>query len=151
MSEGTLKAKIQADMIATMKAQNKARLGIIRLIQAALKQQEVDERIILNDEQILAVLDKMIRQRRESIKQFEMAKRIDLVEKEVFEIDVIQDFLPTPLSREEIQTLIQETITQVGANSIRDMGKVMSVLKPKVQGRADIGEVGTLIKEQLAK
>ena len=150
MTENTLKSKIQATMVATMRAQDKAKLGVIRLVQAAIKQQEVDERITLNDEQVLSILDKMIRQRRESIKQFEIANRNDLVEKEAFEIQIIQEFLPTPLTAEEVQSLIQQTIQEVGATSVKDMGKVMAILKPKVQGRADVGEVGVLIKQQLA-
>lgn len=150
MTENTLKSTIHASMVATMRAQDKVKLGVIRLIQAAIKQQEVDERITLNDEQVLSILDKMIRQRRESIKQFEIANRNDLVEKEAFEIQIIQEFLPTPLTAEEIQSLIQQTIQEVGATSVKDMGKVMAILKPKVQGRADVGEVGILIKQQLA-
>ncbi len=149
MTESTLKNKIQTSMVAAMRAQDKIRLGVIRLIQAAIKQQEVDERIVLNDEQVLNLLDKMIRQRRDSIKQFELAKRDDLVQKEVFEIDTIQEFLPPPLTQQEIQSLIADAITETGASSVRDMGKVMAILKPKLQGRADVGEVGILIKSQL--
>jgi hypothetical protein len=156
MAEDTLKNKIQADMVAAMRAQDKVRLGIIRMVQAAIKQQEIDERtegderLSLNDVQVLSILDKMIRQRRESIKQFEAANRDDLVQKEALEITVIQEFLPSPLTPEEIQALIQQTIKAIGATSIRDMAKVMAELKPKLQGRADIGEVGVLIKNQLA-
>ncbi len=150
MTEETLRSKIQTNMVATMRAQDKPRLGVIRLIQAGIKQQEVDERIVLSDEQILNLLDKMIRQRRDSIKQFEAAKRDDLVQQEVFEIAVIQDFLPTQLTAAEIQSLVQKAIQTVGAQSIKDMGKVMNLVKPEVQGRADIGEVGSLIKSLLA-
>lgn len=150
MTDSGLKFKIQEDMKATMRAQDKARLGVIRLIQAGIKQIEVDQRIELNDEQVLQILDKMLRQRRESIKQFEMAKRDDLVQQEVFEIDVIQSFLPSPLTVDEIKTLIDEAIQEVKAESIRDMGKVMALLKPKVQGRADMGDVGNLIKSKLS-
>lgn len=156
MAEDTLKNKIHAEMVAAMRAQDKIRLGIIRMVQAAIKQQEIDERtegderLSLNDVQILSILDKMIRQRRESIKQFEAANRADLVQKEILEINVIQEFLPIPLTQEEIQDLIQQTIKAMGATSIRDMAKVMAELKPKLQGRADIGEVGVLIKNQLA-
>jgi len=149
-SKDSLKDRIQAAMVATMRAQDKAKLGVIRLIQAAIKQQEVDERITLDDAQILKILDKMIRQRRDSIKHFELANRSDLVQKESFEIEVIQAFLPSPLSPEEIQTLIQQAIKEVEAKEVRDMAKVMAVLKPKLQGRADMGEVGMLIKKQLA-
>jgi len=149
MTENTLKSKIQASMVAAMRAQDKNRLGIIRLIQAAIKQQEVDERIVLTDEQVLNLLDKMVRQRRDSIKQFEAASRDDLVQKEAFEISAIQEFLPAPLSQQEIQSLIQEAIAEINATSIKDMSKVMAILKPKLQGRADIGEVGALIKNHL--
>ncbi len=137
-------------MIATMRLQDKAKLAVIRLIQAAIKQQEVDQRITLDDEQVLGTLAKMIQQRRDSIKQFEAAARDDLVEKEIFEIGIIQEYLPAQLSHAEIQSLIQQAIQEVSAASIRDMAKVMNILKPKLQGRADIGEVGSLIKSQLA-
>ena len=150
MAEETLRTKIQTNMVATMRAQDKPRLGVIRLIQAGIKQREVDERITLTDEQILDLLDKMVRQRRDSIKQFEAAKRDDLVQQEVYEITVIQDFLPEQLSSAEIETLVQNAIKEVGAQSIKDMGKVMALVKPAVQGRADIGEVGNLIKSSLA-
>lgn len=149
MTENSIKGSIHTSMVAAMRAQDKARLGIIRLIQAGIKQQEVDERITLTDEQVLTLLDKMIRQRRESIKQFEMAKREDLVQQESFEVLVIQEFLPQPLTSEEITTLIQHVIEETGAASIRDMGKVMTLLRPKILGRADLNEVGTLIKIQL--
>ncbi len=149
MTDNSIKTKIHASMVATMRAQDKPRLGIIRLIQAAIKQQEVDERILLTDEQMLILLDKMVRQRKESIKQFTAANRDDLAQKESFEITIIQEFLPTALSLEEIQILVQQTIQEVEAKSVRDMAKVMAVLKPKIQGRADMGEVGNLIKNQL--
>lgn len=150
MTEESLKNKIQASMIATMRAQDKSKLAVIRLIQAAIKQQEIDERVTLDDTRILSTLDKMISQRRDSIKQFEAAGRHELAEKEIFEIGIIQEYLPPPLSQEEIEALVQEAIQSVGAVSIRDMGKVMDMLKPKLQGRADIGAVGSLIKSQLA-
>ncbi len=137
-------------MIAAMRAQDKLKLPVIRLIQAAIKQQEVDQRITLDDTQILGTLAKMIQQRRDSIKQFEAAARHDLAEKEQFEIGIIQEYLPTPLSSDEIQMLVRAAIEEVGAASIRDMSKVMNVLKPKLQGRADMAEVGGLIKDQLA-
>lgn len=145
----TLKENIQKTMVATMKGGDKPKLSVIRLIQAAIKQIEVDERISLDDEKILNLLDKMIRQRRESIKQFELGKRDDLIQKENFEISVIQEFLPTPLTQAEINDLVKKAIQEVGAASVKDMGKVMALVKPQVQGRADIGEVGTLIKNQL--
>jgi len=146
----SLKNQIQEAMKTAMRSQEKERLGVIRLILAGMKQQEVDERIVLSDEQILALLDKMIRQRKESIKQFEAGNREDLVKQEAFEINVIQEFLPTALSEAEINDLIHKAIQELNASSIRDMGKVMAVLKPKLQGRADLGEVGNIIKKLLS-
>jgi uncharacterized protein YqeY len=153
-----LKQRLQADTVAAMRAQDKNRLSILRLIQAAIKQQEIDRRPTLaegtdaasDDTQILELLDKMIRQRRDSIAQFTTAKRDDLVQKESFEIDVIQAFLPEPLDEAAIQALVQESIQATGAASIRDMGKVMALLKPQVQGRADMMVVGARVKHQLS-
>jgi uncharacterized protein YqeY len=150
MSQDSLKQTIHSAMVNAMRAQDKIRLGILRLMLAAIKQQEVDERITLNDEQVLGLLDKMIRQRKESIKQFEMGNRLDLAQKEQFEIEVIQSFLPTQLTPAEIELLLEETIHNLNATTLKDMGKVMAVLKPKIQGRADMGEVGNLIKTKLA-
>lgn len=150
MSDEGLKHRIQEAMKATMRAQEKERLGVIRLILAGIKQWEVDERITLNDEQVLTLLDKMIRQRREAIKQFEAGNRSDLAEKEAFEIRVIQEFMPSPLSDAEIRQLLTEAIQTLAASSIRDMGKVMAHLKPKLQGRADMAEVGNMVKTLLS-
>jgi hypothetical protein len=159
MTEETLKGKIQAGMVAAMRAQDKVKLGVIRLIQAAIKQIEIDGRVereaanlpaTLDDQEVLSLLDKMIRQRRESIKQFEAANRDDLVQKESNEISIIQEFLPSQLSAAELQALVKAAIQETNAQSVRDMSKVMAILKPKVQGRADIGEVGALIKTLLA-
>lgn len=149
MSQG-LKERITEAMKAAMRAQEKERLGTIRLIQAAIKQREVDERIMLNDEQVLGLLDKMIRQRKESIKQFEAGNRPDLVAKENFEVEIIQGFLPSPLSESEIQEMVKEAIKTTGASSVKDMGKVMNTLKPQLQGRADMAMVGNLIKSHLS-
>jgi uncharacterized protein YqeY len=149
MADSTLKGTIQTSMVTAMRAQDKIRLGVIRLIQAAIKQQEVDERIVLNDEQVLNLLDKMIRQRRDSIRQFEAGKRDDLVQKENAEIKIIQEFLPEPLSQQEIQKLVQAAIVETSAASMRDMSKVMAILKPNLQGRADMDVVGILVKNQL--
>ena len=153
-----LKQRLQADTVAAMRAQDKNRLSILRLIQAAIKQQEIDRRptlaegadAALDDPQILELLDKMIRQRRDSIAQFTTAKRDDLVQKESFEVGVIQEFLPLPLEEAAIQALVKESIQATGAVSIRDMGKVMALLKPQVQGRADMMVVGALVKNQLS-
>ncbi len=144
-----LKQRIQDDMKSAMKGGDKRRLGVIRLIMAAIKQREVDERIELNDEQILAVLDKMVKQRRDSIEQYEKAGRDELADQEKFEIEVLQDYLPEALSEEEITNLIKQAITDTGAESMRDMGKVMGQLKPQLQGRADIGAVSAQIKQLL--
>ncbi|MEW7980932.1 MAG: GatB/YqeY domain-containing protein [Candidatus Sedimenticola endophacoides] len=144
-----LKQRITDDMKSAMKAGDKPRLGAIRLLLAAIKQREVDERIELNDEQVLADLDKMVKQRRDSIAQYEKAARPDLAEQEQFEIDVLQEYLPEALGEEEIAAMIAEAITGSGAETMRDMGKVMGQLKPKLQGRADIGAVSALVKQQL--
>jgi hypothetical protein len=145
-----LKQRIQDDMKASMKGGDKPRLGVIRLLMAAIKQREVDERIELDDTQILVVLDKMVKQRRDSITQYEQAGRTELAEQEAFEITILQDYLPTALTEQEITDMIKEAIQSTGAESIRDMGKVMGQLKPKMQGRADMGAVSGLIKQQLS-
>ena len=137
-------------MKAAMKGGDKPRLGVIRLLMAAIKQREVDERIELDDTQILVVLDKMVKQRRDSITQYEQAGRNELAEQEAFEITILQDYLPEALTEDEITTMISEAIKATGAESIRDMGKVMGQLKPKMQGRADMGAVSSLIKQQLS-
>jgi uncharacterized protein YqeY len=145
----SLKARIQQDMKDAMRAAEKARLSTIRLILAAIKQREVDERKDLDDVEIALVLEKMVKQRRESISQFEKAGRTDLVEQETAELAVIQPYLPEQLSESELSALIEETLTQSGATSVKDMGKVMALLKPRVQGRADMGAVSALIKARL--
>ncbi len=137
-------------MKAAMKSGDKRRLGIIRLIRAAIKQREVDERIELDDTQVLLVLDKMVKQRRDSVEQFEKAGRTELADQEKFEIGIIQEYLPAQLSEDEISALITEAITATGAESMKDMGKVMGMLKPKLQGRADMGAVSGLIKQNLS-
>jgi len=146
----SLKARIQEDMKAAMRGGDKARLAAIRLIMAAIKQREVDERIELDDAQVTAVLDKMVKQRRESIEQYEKAGRTDLVDKEKAELEVIQTYLPEPLSEDEINALIDEAIAETGASSIKDMGKVMGLLKPKLAGRADMGAVSGKVKARLS-
>ncbi len=146
----TLKARIMADMKDAMRAKDKDRLGTIRLIQAAIKQREVDERIELDDSQVLAVLDKMVKQRRDSITQYRDAGREELAAKEEAELSVIQQYLPAALSEAEVDALIDEAISASGAESMKDMGKVMGQLKPKLQGRADMGEVSARIKARLS-
>lgn len=144
-----LKQRLQDDMKAALKGGDKPRLAVVRLILAAIKQREVDERLELTDEQILAVLDKMVKQRRESISHFERAGRADLVEQEAFEIQVCQSYLPEALSPEELAGLIEQAVSTVGAQAIQDMGKVMGWLKPKIQGRADMGAVSTRVRQRL--
>lgn len=150
MTSQSLKETIQEDMKNAMRSGEKEKLAAIRLILASIKQREVDERIVLNNEQVLTVLDKMIKQRRESITQYEKASRVDLVTKEQAEIDIIKQYLPPQLSNAEIKALIESAINETGATSARDMGKVMAILKPQLQGRADIGVVSNAVKEQLA-
>ena len=145
-----LKAKLTSDMKDCMRAGEKVRLGTVRLVLAAIKQREVDERIELDDEQVLIVLDKMVKQRRESVTQYEKAKRQDLVDVEKAEIVILQAYLPAQLSADEINDLVGDAIAESGAESMRDMGKVMGLLKPKMQGRADMGQVSGLIKAKLA-
>jgi uncharacterized protein len=151
MTTSAIKEKITEDMKTAMRAQDKERLATIRLILAALKQREVDERIVLTDEQVLAVLDKMLKQRRESITQYDAANRPELSQKEAEEVKVIQQYMPSPLSDSEVQALIDSAIKESGAASVRDMGKVMGILKPKIQGRADIATVSNQIKDRLAQ
>ncbi len=144
-----LTTRIKDDMKASMKAKNKARLGVIRLILAAIKQIEVDERIELDNKRIIIVLDKMLKQRRDSIKQFRDAGRDDLAVIEEAEILVIQDFLPQALTEEELDLLIKEAISNTGAVSMKEMSQVMAQLKPKLQGRADMSVVSKKIKTAL--
>ncbi|NNJ90931.1 MAG: GatB/YqeY domain-containing protein [Gammaproteobacteria bacterium] len=145
-----LKQQITDDMKAAMKGGDKPRLGVIRLILAAIKQKEVDERIELNDEQVLAILDKMVKQRRDSITQYEDAGRTELADQEKFEIGIIQDYLPEQLDEAAILEMIDAAIAETGAASMKDMGKLMGVLKPKLQGRADMGQASGLVKQKLS-
>jgi uncharacterized protein len=145
-----LKDRITEDMKSAMRAGDKDRLGAIRLILAAVKQREVDERITLDDSQILAVLDKMLKQRRESIAQFQSGGREDLAAREAAEISILQTYLPAQLSEAELDALIGEAIASTGAASVKDMGKVMGIVKAKAQGRADMGAVSARIKAKLS-
>jgi len=144
-----LKQQIQADMKTAMKAGDKRRLGVIRLILAAIKQREVDERVELDDEQVLAVLTKMVKQRRDSINQYREAGRDELAEQEEYEVSVCQTYLPAALGDDEILELIEQAVAATGATEIKDMGKVMGWLKPKVQGRADMGAISAQIRKKL--
>ena len=146
----SLKDQLKDQQKLAMLARDKARLGAIRLLMAEIKQREVDTRIELNDEDILAVVTKMVKQRRDSISQFEAAGRQDLADKESAEILVLEDSLPHQLTAEEIAVLIEQAITESGAAVMADMGKVMAVLKPKIQGRADVGAVSAQVKTRLA-
>jgi hypothetical protein len=150
MSESALKTRIQEDMKAAMRAGEKERLGTIRLILAAVKQQEVDTRLELSDSDVITILDKMTKQRKESITHFSKAQRNDLVDKEEAELLIIQTYLPQQLSDAEIDSLIEDAMKATGASSIKDMGKVMGLLKPQLHGRADMGQVGARIKSRLA-
>ena len=145
-----LKLQIQDDMKTAMKAGDKRRLGAVRLILAALKQKEVDERKELTDADVLGILEKMLKQRRDSIAQYEQAGRTDLAEQEAFEVGVIQAYMPAALGDAEIAALIEEAIAATGAKAMADMGKVMAIVKPKIQGRADMGAVSARVKQRLA-
>jgi len=142
--------RLKAEMKTAMKSRQKERLGVIRLILSAVKQVEVDERIELDDARVIVVLDKMLKQRRESIKQYSDANREDLAEVEEAEVLVIQDFLPKALTEDEITEMVQAAITEVSASSIKDMGKVMGIVRPAMIGRADMSVVGVKIKALLA-
>ncbi len=147
MSE--LKQQLSADMKQAMRDKDKPRLGVVRLALAAIKQREVDERVELDDAQVLAVLDKMVKQRRDSVRQYQEAGRQDLADQEAFEISVLQNYLPEALSDEELNALIDEAIAASGASSMKEMGKAMGMLRPKVQGRADMGAVSAKLKARL--
>ena len=147
MSE--LKQQLSADMEQAMRDKDKPRLGVVRLALAAIKQREVDERVALDDTQVLAVLDKMVKQRRDSVRQYEEAGRQDLADQEAYEITVLQTYLPEALSDAELDALIDEAIAASGASSMKEMGKAMGILKPKVQGRADMGAVSAKLKTRL--
>lgn len=145
-----LKHRINEDVKAAMRGKEKQRLAALRLITAAIKQKEVDERIELDDAQTTGVLDKMAKQRRESIEQYEKAQRADLVARERFELELITSYLPQPLAAAEIQSLIDGAIAATGAASMKDMGKVMGQLKAQMQGRADLGKVSGMVKARLS-
>ena len=145
-----LKERITDDMKAAMRAGDKDRLGVIRMLQAAIQQREVDERITLDDSNVLAVIEKMVKQRKEAISQFEAGGRADLAAKEAQEIEVLTAYLPEPLAAEEVAALIEQAIQSTGAASIKDMGKVMAAVKAAAAGRADMGAVSAAIKQRLS-
>jgi hypothetical protein len=146
----SLKTQLTDDMKTAMKSGDKDRLGVIRLVNAGIKQREVDERIMLDDTQVLSVLEKMLKQRRDSVTQFEAAARLDLADKEKFEIGVIQTYMPQQMTAEEVEAAIGAAIAETGATSAKDMGKVMGAVKPKVTGRTDMGKLSELVKAKLA-
>ncbi|MCU7932054.1 MAG: GatB/YqeY domain-containing protein [Candidatus Thiodiazotropha sp. (ex Codakia rugifera)] len=145
-----LKEQILNDVKAAMKAKEKALLGTLRLITAAIKQREVDERIELDDTQVLAILDKMIKQRRDSVSQYENAGRQELADQEKREITIIETYMPAGLSDEEVAAMIESAISEIDAKGMQDMGKVMGLLKPQMQGRADMSKVSGLVRQKLA-
>lgn len=142
--------RIQDDVKSAMRARDKDRLGVLRLITAALKQREVDERVTLDDAGVLQVLDKMVKQRRDSETQYRDAGREDLAAQEAFELTILAEYLPRPLDASQLTALIDTAIAEAGATSMQDMGKVMGVLRPQVQGRADMGAVSAAVKARLS-
>ena len=149
MSEQGLVQTLKDAVKTSMRAKDKERTKALRLIQAELKRVEVDERIELDDARVLAIMDKMVKQRRDSIKQYEEAGRSELAEVEHYEVSVIQDFLPEALSEEELSAIVEKAVADSGASSMQDMGKVMGLVKPQVQGRADMGVISKLVKDKL--
>lgn len=146
----TLKDQLQSDVKAAMKSRDKRSLGALRLIMAELKRREVDERIELQDQDILVILEKMTKQRRDSLTQYEAAGRSDLAEQEQFELDLIAAYMPEPIREDELAAMVEAAITTTGASAMADMGKVMAVLKSEVQGRADMGQVSRIVKASLS-
>jgi uncharacterized protein YqeY len=149
IKESALKLRIQEDMKTAMRAKDSAKLGVIRLILSSIKQKEVDERVVLTEQDVLTILDKMLKQRRDSISHFEAAGRTELAAQEHFEISIVQEYMPTPLSDDELNALIKDAISTTNANSIKEMGKVMEILRPQVQGRVDMSAVSQKIKTLL--
>ena len=145
----SLKEQINEDMKSAMRIKDSARLGAIRLLQSALKQKEVDERVDLNDDDVLVIIDKMLKQRRDSIDAFKKAERNDLVEKEEFEVSVLQEYMPEPLSDNEISNIIDQAIKNLGALTMKDMGAVISAVKPELSGKANMADVSQKIKSKL--
>ncbi|WP_406610470.1 GatB/YqeY domain-containing protein [Agarivorans sp. JK6] len=146
----SLKATLQDEQKAAMRAKDKFRLGTLRMLLAAVKQVEIDERITLDDDQILSIIVKQVKQRKDAAEQFTAAERQDLADKELAEIEILEAFLPQALSEQEVASLIEATIAQTGAAGMQDMGKVMGILKPQVQGRADMGAISAAVRSKLA-
>ncbi|MEO8101174.1 MAG: GatB/YqeY domain-containing protein [Betaproteobacteria bacterium] len=145
----TLREKITEDMKAAMKAREADKLAAIRLLQAALKQKEIDERVELTDDMVLAIIEKMLKQRKDSIEQYTAGNRPDLVAREEYEVGVLSAYMPAQLSDDEVETIVDSIIAETGATSARDMGKVMNALRPKVAGRADMGRLSARVKARL--
>lgn len=145
----TLRERINEEMKTAMKARDSEKLGAIRLLQAALKQKEVDERVEITDDIVLAIVDKMLKQRKDSIEQYTAGNRMDLVAKEQFEVTVLQAYMPAQLSEAELAAVLDRVIAETGATSAKDMGKVMNALRPKVAGRADMGKLSAVVKARL--
>ncbi|MDD1793935.1 GatB/YqeY domain-containing protein [Enterovibrio makurazakiensis] len=143
-------ARIKSEQIVAMKAKDKPRLGTIRLMISAIRQQEIDGQKTLTDEESLAVIVKMVKQRRDSVSQYQSAGRDDLADVELAEISVLEEFMPQPLSDDEVDAMVKDAIAASGASSMQDMGKIMAILKPQVQGRADMGKISQLVKSNLA-
>lgn len=146
----SIKEKINNDLKEAMRTRDSKQIRVLRLINAAIKQVEVDEHLEVDDNRLLAILDKMAKQRKESIEQYQTANREELVKQEQYELDIIKQYLPEPLSQQEIEKKVEEAIDQIGAQSMSDMGKVMGRLKPELQGKADLSEVSKLIKSKLS-
>lgn len=146
----SLKIRLKDQQILAMRAKDKVRLGTIRMLISAIKQIEIDTRAELDDDAVTAVIVKSVKQRKDSITQFEKAERADLADIEKAELAILQEFLPQPLNSDEVKTLISQAITSTGANGLQDMGKVMGILKKDIQGRADMGEVSSLVRASLA-
>ena len=150
MSDSALKIQINDEVKTAMRSKDKQRLGTLRLLTAAIKQIEVDKRIELDDDQIIAIIEKMLKQRKDSIEQFEKAGRNELAEIEINEVTILKEFMPEQLSDAEIETFVDEAIASTGASAMKDMGKVMGILKPKLAGKADMGAVSGKIKAKLS-
>jgi uncharacterized protein YqeY len=146
----SIKQRLTDDVKSALRTRDKQRLGTLRLINAAIKQREIDERTTLDDRGVIGVLQKMSKQRGESIKQYELAERQDLVQQESFELQVIQDYMPTPLDDASLEGEIDKAVAEAGAETMKDMGKVMAILGPRLQGRAQMGEVSAKVKERLS-
>ncbi|HIG40124.1 MAG: GatB/YqeY domain-containing protein [bacterium] len=149
MSSSEIKERFEASVKDAMRARDKQRLGVLRLIMSEFKRVEVDERIELDDTRVLVILDKMVKQRRDSLSQYEQADRQDLVQQESFELDLLKEFMPEALDEAAVSAIIDQAIAETGASSMKDMGRLMGIVRPQVQGRADMGAISTIVKQRL--